>query len=377
MRIALLSKRSPSCGVVTYSRQLEQHWRRWGHTVDFLHFATEADRQPGDVALPAWWKTQPYTLPAPASLAALRQYLVTAKPDLLHAHLTVSPLDWVVPGLCRSLGIPTLATFHTGWDDRPTRFGLAARALYRLYAPAVARYDRTIVFGSAQQRAFIDRGVPAERLAIVPNGIDAAAYAPGPSPYRLETGLRITYMGRMVPEKHVTALVETFVAAAVPGLRLTMVGDGPLLTPLQRRFKGHAQIDWLGHVADEDERRAIWRGSDVVVLPSAIEGLSLSLLEGMASGCMPLATDVGAHRDVLAGVGHVLDPGRVGRDLVKAWVWLADNPAEVRQLGESARRRVLEWYTLEKHWRRLAALYQELGGVSPTPTGPSPSSSPI
>ena len=130
---------------------------------------------------------------------------------------------------------------------------------------------------------------------MVPNGVDVQEYRPGASEYKLTDKLRVTYMGRMTPDKNVQELVETFVAAARPELVLTLVGAGPLYAGLHARYGSHPGLHFVGFVADAEERQSIWRGTDVVVLPSPI-GIELESAGGMASGCMPVAATLAARR---------------------------------------------------------------------------------
>lgn len=365
MRVAILSKLSPGDGVVVYTRQLQAWLQGNGHAAHIVHFSNDPvdSNRPADPdvhALPYLVRSPGYTLPGPGSYGRLKRLLQELGPDLIHAQLTTSPLDFALPRLARELGVSVIGTFHHGWDYRPTRFGVFGQVVSNAYAPALARYTRVIVFGSRLRRHFESRGVAAERIAVIPNGVDAAAYAPGPSEFRLEGKLRVTYMGRMTADKNIAPLVETFAAHRHADLVLTLAGTGPLVASLKARFAADRRIEWLGFVADEAVRKSLWRGSDVVVLPSPIEGLSLSLLEGMASGCMPLATDVGEHADVLSGLGRVLDPLNVRRDLRSAWDWLAANREAVPALGAAARQRVLDRYTYERHWQALGELYAEV-----------------
>ena len=361
MNVALVGKLNPADGVVVYTRQLAERLAADGHSAEIMHFSDRGSQaQQSAGSLPHLIRTQGYTLPAPGAYAVLARRLSAQPADLVHAQLPVSPLDFLLPRLTRKLRIPLIGTFHHGWDYRPTRFGLVGQAVARAYAPALARYDRVIVFGPRLQREFTNLGVAEERLAVVPNGVDVQEYRPGASEYRLADKLRVTYMGRMSPDKNVQELVETFVAAAEPRLVLTLVGAGPLYEGLKARYGAHPGIHFVGFVSEAEERKDIWRGSDVVVLPSPIEGLSLSLLEGMASGCMPVATDVGEHESVLAGVGLTLDPLRIVGDLTAAWRWLAANEARVREASTAARQRVACHFSTELHWQRLRAVYDEV-----------------
>lgn len=361
MNVTLLGKADPVDGVVIYTRQLSDWLRAGGAEVQTLNFSSRFQAAAGGPSrLPHLVRSQGYTLAAPGAYRQLAETLRQAGTELVHAQLPVSQLDLLLPRLARGVGARLVGTFHHGWDYRPTKFGLVGQAVAHAYAPALARYDRVIVFGPRLQAELVRLGVPPERVAVVPNGVDVQEFRPGPSRQRLQDKLRVTYMGRMSPDKNVTPLVETFVAAAEPKLVLTLVGAGPLYEGLKARYGAHPGIHFVGFVSGAEERKDIWRGSDVVVLPSPIEGLSLSLLEGMASGCMPVATDVGEHESVLAGVGLTLDPLRIVGDLTAAWRWLAANEARVREASTAARQRVACHFSTELHWQRLRAVYDEV-----------------
>ena len=72
--------------------------------------------------------------------------------------------------------------------------------------------------------------------------------------------------------------------------KLVIVGSGPLEASL-KAFYSDSNIIWLGFVANEERRIEILRGADCFILPSLVEGLSLSLLEAMACGAACVATD--------------------------------------------------------------------------------------
>ena len=135
--IAWLGKKSPFCGNVTYGLTTTEALRRRGHEVSFIHFDTPAaslgqvagaargseshSEVPGDdgnpeVALPYLVKSQVYTIPSPGAQRELRESLERLQPDLVHASLTLSPLDFRLPDLCQQLGLPLVATFHPAFD---------------------------------------------------------------------------------------------------------------------------------------------------------------------------------------------------------------------------------------------------------------------
>src|SRR5207248_268034 len=147
------------------------------------------------------------------------------------------------------------------------------------------------------------------------------------------------YLGRLAPEKNVDLLLDAFCDAAPPsGVRLAVAGSGSLRGRLERRYRD-SRITFVGLVADEAERIGLLRSAEAFFLPSAIEGLSLALLEAMACGCCPVATDVGCDGDAVEGVGILLDPMALASDLRMAMRLLLHTPRLGAELGALARRR--------------------------------------
>ncbi len=121
MHIAWLGKKSPFCGNVTYSREITNALLARRHQVSFLHFAqfaqeeTDPDNWPGcqEVSLPFLYRNQVYTIPTLKASKVLTQSLREKKPDIVHASLTLSTLDFLLPEICQELNVPLIATFHT------------------------------------------------------------------------------------------------------------------------------------------------------------------------------------------------------------------------------------------------------------------------
>jgi len=146
-----------------------------------------------------------------------------------------------------------------------------------------------------------------------------------------------------------------------PDCQLAIVGNGPLESSLRLFYGGDRSIHWLGFVQDEARRIDILRGADTFLLPSLVEGLSLSLLEAMACGTSCVATDAGADGEVLEeGAGIVVDTQRVRHQLQTILPIFRDHPEMTRLLGQKARQRVLERYTLDKNVTQVEGIYQEL-----------------
>jgi glycosyltransferase involved in cell wall biosynthesis len=311
----------------------------------------------------------------------LRESLERLKPDLVHASLTLSPLDFRLPDLCQQLGLPVVATFHPAFDASLRNLTAGTQQLtYQLYAPTLAKFDRVIVFSELQADVLLRLGVRAERLAVIPNGVDTDTWRPAPNSQaanpngasdspsielqelRQRFGNRrvFLYMGRVATEKNVEALIKAWRLVRPAGCVLVIVGDGPLRSALQA-MGDEPDLVWWGYEPSLERRVAFQQLAEVFLLPSLVEGLSLALLEAMASGTACIATDAGADGEVLeGGAGIVISTQGVTTQLRTLLPVLRDQPVLTAELGHRARQRALERYTLAGNINALEALYAEL-----------------
>ncbi len=370
MHIAWLGKKSPFCGNVTYGREITNALLERQHRVSFLHFAQgETGHQNGnngsEITLPFIYKSQVYTIPTLKASKVLMGSLQKLNPDLVHASLTLSPLDFLLPEICQELNIPLVATFHPPFDSKIRNLKSSTQYLtYQLYAPFLSHYDSTIVFSEIQRDLLVKLGVTQEKIAIIPNGVDTEKYSPGYSnlKYQLQTKKLFVYQGRIATEKNVEALLKAWKHSAMgDDSKLLIVGDGHLRASLQPYYGKEHNIIWFGFVAEEARRIDILRAADVFILPSLVEGLSISLLEAMACRVACIATDAGADGEVLdRGAGIVLDTQGVTTQLKTLLPLFRDQPEIASLLGQKARQRVLERYTLSQNITLLEQLYSKV-----------------
>lgn len=212
------------------------------------------------------------------------------------------PLIRALPGVLRP---PVVYTHHCSIELE----GL--RALSRSYNgihERLTRYVDHVVVSSPSYAERIARRSPTP-VSIVPWGVDPTAF---PSVQRrlrpAGEPLRVVFIGQMRPYKGVPELVE-----AVRGedrLRLEVIGKGPLLERYRELAGDARNIRFLGRVSDQELARA-YAQSDVVVLPSTTtaEAYGLVLLEGMSSGCVPVASDLPGVRDLAGPTGRLVRPG--------------------------------------------------------------------
>jgi glycosyltransferase involved in cell wall biosynthesis len=206
--------------------------------------------------------------------------------------------------------------------------------------------------------------LPPEKLVVIPNGIDLEKY-PAPRPADLTAlgipaGRRVVvFVGRLEPQKGVQWLIETVPAwlEKLPDCDLLLVGKGPLRESLaaQCRSKGIAgRVHFSGWRADVPE---ILAAADLLVLPSAWEGMPNVVLEAMASRRPVIAADVEGVREILGPMAprqtvHYGDT----QDLIDKVVSFMRDPAAAATAGDENRRRVAENFAISQ----MAAAYEDL-----------------
>lgn len=239
-------------------------------------------------------------------------------------------------------------TYHSPIDIRSAS-RMSAR--YNAYHQSLAlRADRIVASSHYYASQHRNRYGPLVRT--IPWGVDVSTSdeftSSFPAPVRPLTSsqiLRILFVGQMRPYKGVETLL-----AAVAGqdwLELTLVGQGPELSRYQsiaRRLSA-TNTRFLGRLSDA-ELGMQYQANDVIVLPSVTraEAFGLVLLEGMASGCVPVASDLPGVRDVAGPTGRIVPPGNAGalRDALRE---LALDPMRLDELKDASWRaaRALTW----------------------------------
>ena len=365
LRVAWLGHQSGRAGdgLLTYSREIVAGLRARGVKVFFVHHGALPAITDDTLTLRSLTGSHRYIISSPRTKRTITDLLRRERVDLVHVSLSFSTLiDFGLPELCHELGLPVVATFHVPYDSR---FGLwqgISSAVYRLYAQSLASFDRVVIFSEQQKTLLEHYGVPPDNVTVIPNGVDIDKYAPGATDFKqsLEASALVGYLGRVDPEKNVDILVRAFQDVDAPeDVKLVVVGSGSEKRRLDRRY-GSARVVFTGQVMDEGKRIAMLRAMDVFVLPSMVEGLSLSLLEAMACGVAPVATDVGSDGEALRGAGIVVDTKDLDGQLRLALRTLIEFPDFRAELGRRARSRAVERYSLSDNLDRLLAVYREL-----------------
>ena len=295
------------------------------------------------------------------SLAVRRMARLLAEqaPHVLQTFLFHANTVGVLAG--HRAGVPQVITGIRVSDPRRWRHWLERRLSKRVHrivcvSESVAEFSRT------------RGGLSTEKIVVIPNGLDVAAYdaaAPAdlsPLGILAERSL-IACVGRLDRQKGIDWLLQLAprFLAELPDHDLLIVGDGPDRSALESQAKHiepRGRIFFAGWQADVP---AILRRSALLVLPSRWEGMPNVLLEAMAARLPVVATRVEGVAEILGPIAaeQAVAPGDDAA-FVRQVVALA-RPGNGRgaELGLENHRRVAEHFSSEAMIRAYAALYEE------------------
>jgi glycosyltransferase involved in cell wall biosynthesis len=288
------------------------------------------------------------------AVRALRSLLRTEKPEVLHLHGYKAD----VYGALAAYGgnIPRVATCHN-WLSGTTALGL----YNRIDLLALRSCRRLAAVSDAVASILRTSGIPPQRIAVIPNGIDIASFesaAPAIDfPGRPILGMvaRLDMNKGFGPLLH--ALVE--ITKHCPEILLVVAGEGPARSEIERSIidlQLHNNVRLLGDRKDMPE---LYASFDFFVLPSLNEGMPLTVLEALASGLPVVATRTGAIPSVVRdGVSGILvEPGDVG-SLAAAILKLTRDPELRDRMGAAGRQKVRAEYTASSMAHRYLELYR-------------------
>jgi glycosyltransferase involved in cell wall biosynthesis len=201
----------------------------------------------------------------------------------------------------------------------------------------------------------------------IPNGINTEEYS-----YRRENGRgigqpwQLLFSGQLIPMKRVDVLLKAF-AQLRHDVRLTMVYQNPAL---EKELKALAaelgiadRVRFAGKVQPR-ELCALYRSSDVLVLPSRTEALPSVITEAMLCGLPFIASPVGGIPEQSAGFGHVLKTGSI-EDVRTSITSVLDNYKRYDDASLAMSNHARNTYSIESMVKKHLALYERLAGMRP------------
>ena len=220
---------------------------------------------------------------------------------------TPGPVGLVALMAAKTLGLRTSGIYHTDFpqyvgiltDDRQLET-LTWVYMHWFYS----QMDLIYVNSEHYRRCWIDRGIPAEKIKILPRGLDTSLFHPArrTGDFRERFGARngepvLLYVGRISKEKDLDIIAAAYrkVRKRHPSTRLAFVGDGPYLKELRDSLP---DAIFTGYLSGGDLAKA-FASADIFVFPSTTDTFGNVVLEAMASGLPAIVSDTGGPRELV------------------------------------------------------------------------------
>jgi glycosyltransferase involved in cell wall biosynthesis len=328
----------------------------------------------------------PWGIPTRANKAAAvgleltEQLTQQVKPNVLHA--ASNYVNAVIAlAIGKRYGLPVVYEVRGFWEDtwlsrHPDSEKMAASELYQLNRDLETRCmlaaDLVVTLGEAMREEIVARGVPADKVLIVPNAVSEDFLQPLPDAQKLRSALGIKpdehvigEVSSLVPHEGIGTLLQATRLLKDRGLpvRALIVGDGPERAALQRQAAdlglGEAAI-FTGRVP-ATKVREFHALLDVFVVPRTPDRVCqlvtpLKPVEAMASGLCVVTSEVKALAEIIKpDVTGALTIPEDPVALADTLELLVGSPDIRRKLGDNAR----EWVARDRTWARNAARYRD------------------
>ncbi|TFH30785.1 MAG: glycosyltransferase [Deltaproteobacteria bacterium] len=279
------------------------------------------------------------------------------------------PLSAVLAGYAAARG-NVYMTEHLAWPEPPertrsTHFGFLPGVglwWYRLmWGVRIRSYlsRRILAVSEAVRNTLLSYGYPKEKIAIAYHGVDVERFSPSPANkirWRREHGIPeeacvIVSTARLAREKRLERLIRAFQISSRDrqDLWLLIAGDGPLRKELEDSANSTGAGDRIRFLGLVDDVPGLLQASDLFVLPSDREGLSVSLTEAMSVGLICIATDIPGSEEVIRNDenGFLVEPDDRGvfEGLEKA---LKMDDRRRRDVADKARATVMNIFEKKK-----------------------------
>lgn len=291
----------------------------------------------------------------------LRQILRSRRIDVIHTHMTHALVD---ASLCRLI-MPRLKLVHTFHFGNYPHTEPRVLGFERVFSRVP---DRLYAVGENQRRQIREVfGFSERRISTVRNGVELRASTPNHE-FRQRVGAvdrpLIGTVATFIEQKGLRDLLKVARRLKDQGSRAVFVvaGEGHLRAELER-LRHELDLDdtvvltgWIANAAE-----TVLPNIDVFFQPSLWEAMSMVVLEAMAAGKPVVATAVGENSEVITEdqTGYLVSPGDVD-GMAAALQRLIEDPARATSMGEAARTRVSERFTVAHMVRDYERAYQEV-----------------
>ncbi|HWB85971.1 MAG TPA: glycosyltransferase family 4 protein [Bryobacteraceae bacterium] len=302
-------------------------------------------------------------------LLHLRQYLMAQPYHIVHTH--TSKGGFIGRLAARLAAVPVIVHTAHGFA-----FHEASPASTRVFYSALERLasgwcDRIVTVSEFHRAWAIELGMcRPQRIMAIPNGIAEVGRnkALEPTVLRHQLGARsgdvlVLSMARLAADKGLEYLIEAAAMLLRTGCRAQIIiaGDGPARGRLEQLAASLGVSDRVSFIGFREDVGDLLAASDLVILPSLREGLSISLLEAMAAAKPIIASSIGSQREVAAHAEMAwLVPPANALALSQAILRLAVDCALRSRLAANARAVYESYYTETRMLQSYRQLYFDL-----------------
>ena len=290
--------------------------------------------------------------------AEVRRIVRDSGAEVVHTH-GYRP-DVVDAGVARRAGAAIATTVH-GF----TRHGIRGRAYEWMQVRSFRRFDAVVAVSRPLAVELQERGVPGAVLHTIPNAWTPPGDFAGRAEARRRLGLPqdgpvLGWVGRMSVEKAPDLMLEALVRSSHPGVRLCLVGDGPLREPLEEGARREGVADRVFFPGRVPDAGLLLRAFDGVVLSSRTEGTPMILLEAMSAGVPVITTAVGGIPDIVSEAEAFVVQEVTGAALAGAIDTMLAAPEDAARRAERARERVGTEFAVGPWIERYRSLYSSM-----------------
>ncbi|WP_053073723.1 glycosyltransferase family 4 protein [Bacillus sp. LL01] len=284
--------------------------------------------------------------------------------DIIHAH------DWLVGfaarALKKSLAIPIVSTIHALEEGR-SNLELSIQQRTNKWEVALINDSDVLIVCSPFMKKEVEKKIRDKKaIHIIPNGVQLSH---GTSESIMDFLNRKSYshlvlfLGRMVPEKGITTLIEAArkILEKHPECLFVIGGKGPFLSEYKAKVLNlglEENILFIGFL-NEVEKATMLQQCDILVVPSLYEPFGIVAIEGMAAGKPVIAAMTGGLSSIIEDeeTGLLFNPGD-GLDLSEKIKFSLGNPSVCATLGEKAMKEVKQKYNWEDVRDQTEAVYE-------------------
>jgi glycosyltransferase involved in cell wall biosynthesis len=215
--------------------------------------------------------------------------------------------------------------------------------------------DMITIPSSFVYRSFIEEGVAAEKLQLLPYGVDLSEFKPIPKEDNI---FRVMYVGALTIQKGIPYLLEALAAINLPDAELWLIGGmTDEIRPFLETYQG--RLRWLGQVPRQELYRYYSQGS-VFVMPSIQDGFGVVITQAMACGLPVIATTHTGGPDVITdGLEGFIVPIRSPEAIREKVLYLYEYPNVQREMSTAARARVQGMGGWQTYSEQLLQIYQQ------------------